>query len=42
MKGGNEAGTIYEKDLELFHISNDKNDTFKCVTSFIEEYQLKE
>ena len=31
-----EAGTISEKDLDLFHISNDKNDTFKYVTSFIE------
>ena len=31
-----EAGTISEKDLDLFYTSNDKNDRFKYVTSFIE------
>jgi nitrogen regulatory protein PII-like uncharacterized protein len=36
-----EAGTISPKDLKLFHISDDVEDTYKYVTDFIEKYQLK-
>ena len=36
-----EVGTISSKDLDLFHISDDVNDTFDYVTNFIESNQLK-
>ena len=36
-----EIGTISNDDLELFHISNSKKDTFNYVTSFIEKHHLK-
>tara|TARA_B100000029_G_scaffold502087_1_gene576740 strand:+ start:979 stop:1791 length:813 start_codon:yes stop_codon:yes gene_type:complete len=36
-----EIGTISKNDLNLFHISDNKKDTFKYVTSFIKKYQLK-
>ncbi|MBT4752804.1 MAG: LOG family protein [Candidatus Marinimicrobia bacterium] len=36
-----EIGTISEDDLNLFHISDDINDTFNYVTHFIEKHQLK-
>ena len=36
-----EVGTISPEDLELFHISDDVNDTFDYVTNFIESNQLK-
>jgi len=35
------VGTISEEDLNLFHISDDINDTYLYVTNFIEKYQLK-
>ena len=36
-----ESGTISEDDLNLFHISDDINDTYNYVTKFIEKHQLK-
>ena len=36
-----EVGTISPEDLDLFHISDDVNDTFDYVTNFIESNQLK-
>ena len=36
-----DIGTISPEDLNLFHISNDIDDTFKYVTGFIMENQLK-
>jgi hypothetical protein len=36
-----DIGTISPEDLNLFYISNDIDDTFKYVTSFITENQLK-
>jgi len=36
-----DVGTISEEDLNLFHISDDINDTYQYVTNFIEKYQLK-
>ena len=36
-----EIGTISNDDLELFHISDSKKDTFNYVTSFIEKHHLK-
>jgi predicted Rossmann-fold nucleotide-binding protein len=36
-----DIGTISPEDLDLFHISDDINDTFNYVTKFIETNQLK-
>ena len=36
-----EVGTISPEDLDLFHISDDVNDTFDYVTNFLESNQLK-
>ena len=36
-----DIGTISPEDLDLFHISDDINDTFNYVTNFIETNQLK-
>ncbi len=36
-----EVGTRSLEDLDLFHISDDVNDTFDYVTNFIESNQLK-
>ena len=36
-----EAGTISPEDLDLFHFSDDVNDTFEYVTNFIESNELK-
>ncbi len=36
-----EIGTISKNDLNFFHISNTKKDTFNYVTSFIKKHQLK-
>jgi len=36
-----EVGTISPEDLDLFHISDDVNDTLDYVTNFIESNQLK-
>ena len=36
-----DIGTISPEDLDLFHISDDINDTFNYVTKFIEKNQLK-
>ncbi len=36
-----EIGTISQEDLELFHISNDIDDTFKYVTNFIKKNELR-
>ena len=36
-----EVGTISPEDLDLFHISDDVNDTFEYVTNFIESNELK-
>ena len=36
-----DVGTISKEDLNLFHISDDINDTYQYVTNFIEKYQLK-
>ena len=36
-----EIGTISPEDLNLFHISDDVNDTFKFVTDFLKKNQLK-
>ncbi len=35
-----DVGTISKEDLNLFHISDDINDTYQYVTNFIEKYQL--
>ena len=35
-----EVGTISPEDLDLFHVSDDVNDTFDYVTNFIESNQL--
>ena len=35
------AGTISAEDLDLFHISDEINDTFDYVTNFIESNELK-
>ena len=35
------AGTISPEDLDLFHFSDDVNDTFEYVTNFIESNELK-
>jgi hypothetical protein len=36
-----EVGTISQADLDLFHISDDIDDAYKYVTTFIEKHQLK-
>ena len=36
-----EIGSISKNDLNFFHISNTKKDTFNYVTSFIKKHQLK-
>jgi hypothetical protein len=36
-----DIGTVSPEDLDLFHISDDINDTFNYVTKFIETNQLK-
>ena len=35
------AGTISTEDLDLFHRSDEINDTFDYVTNFIESNELK-
>ncbi len=36
-----DVGTISPEDLDLFHISEDIDDAYKYVTTFIEQHQLK-